>query len=92
MSHSPKFFRGSVFLLEYTDVCNLLLTVIMITSLERNTWKKERDREIDCVAGNRGETTISLVHTNYLSFQNKNFNYEAQTAVSSIKNLTFLES
>lgn len=92
MSHSPKFFRGSVFLLEYTDVCNLLLTVIMITSLERNTWKKERDREIDCVAGNRGETTISLVHTIYLSFQNKNFNYEAQTAVSSIKNLTFLES
>lgn len=40
MSHSPKFFQGSVFLLEHTDVCNLLLTVIMITSSERNSLER----------------------------------------------------
>lgn len=71
MSHSSKLFQGSVFLLEYTDVCNRLLTVIMITNLERNTWKEERDRETDCVAGNRGKTTVPLILSTYLSFENK---------------------
>lgn len=91
--HSQKFFQGSVFLLEYTDVCNLLLTVIMITSLERNSLEKRKSQgnRLRCWEQGQNNSTFNTCNLFVLPEQN-NFNYEAQTAVSSIKNLTFLES
>lgn len=70
-SHSPKLIQGSISLLEYTDGYHLLLTVTLITSLERNIMERRRSQGNRLGCWEQGKTTVLLIQTTHLSFQNK---------------------